>query len=33
VDADTQARLRSVAAATVAAYPPRQWCPGDPLPP
>ena len=33
VDADTQARLRAVAAATVAAYPPRQWCPGDPLPP
>jgi hypothetical protein len=33
VDADTQARLRAVAAATVATHPPRQWCPGDPLPP
>jgi hypothetical protein len=30
IDADTQARLRAVAADTVAAYPPRQWCPGDP---
>jgi hypothetical protein len=33
VDAATQSRLRSVAAETVAAHPPRQWCPGDPLPP
>jgi hypothetical protein len=33
VDADTQARLRTVAAETVAAHPPRQWCPGDPPPP
>jgi hypothetical protein len=29
VDADTQARLRGVAAETVLAYSPRQWCPAD----
>ena len=33
VEADLQARLRAVAAETVALVPPRQWCPGDPLPP
>jgi hypothetical protein len=33
VDADTQARLRAVAAEAVVLHPPRQWCPGDPLPP
>ena len=33
VDAETQSRLRAVAAETVALHPPRQWCPGDPLPP
>lgn len=32
VDADTQALLRAVAAEAVAMHPPRQWCPGDPLP-
>jgi hypothetical protein len=31
VDEATQQRLRSVAAETVAANPPRQWCPGAPL--
>jgi hypothetical protein len=30
VDAATQALLRAVAAETVLAYAPRQWCPGDP---
>lgn len=30
VDADTQALLRAVAAETVVAHAPRQWCPGDP---
>ena len=33
VDTATQARLRGAAAEAVAAHPPRQWCPGDPLPP
>lgn len=33
IDADTQARLRAVAAETVVSHPPRQWCPGDPPPP
>ncbi|HEX5129759.1 MAG TPA: hypothetical protein VFV90_08435, partial [Usitatibacter sp.] len=33
VEADLQARLRTVAAEAVALTPPRQWCPGDPLPP
>jgi len=33
VDAETQARLRAVAAETVVLHPPRQWCPADPLPP
>ena len=28
VDAPTQEKLRLVAAATVSAFPPRQWCPG-----
>lgn len=32
VDTDTQTLLRAVAAETVAVHPPRQWCPGDPLP-
>jgi hypothetical protein len=32
VDADTQARLRAVAAQTVISVPPRQWCPADPDP-
>jgi hypothetical protein len=32
VDADTQARLRAVAAQTIISFPPRQWCPGDPDP-
>jgi hypothetical protein len=31
VDADTQALLRRIAAETVLAYTPRQWCPGDAL--
>jgi hypothetical protein len=31
VDADTQALLRRVAAETVLAYNPRQYCPADPL--
>jgi hypothetical protein len=30
VTAETQALLRQVAADTVAAWPPRQWCPDDP---
>ena len=30
VAAETQAQLRAVAADTVAAWPPRAWCPGDP---
>jgi hypothetical protein len=30
VDADVQALLRQVAADTVQAWPPRQWCPDDP---
>jgi hypothetical protein len=30
VDEDTQGKLRMVAAETVATWPPRQWCPGDP---
>lgn len=30
VGAETQALLRQVAADTVAAWPPRQWCPDDP---
>lgn len=30
VDADTQTKLRAVAADTVAAWPPRQHCPDDP---
>jgi hypothetical protein len=30
VGAEDQARLRAVAAETVAAYPPRQYCPADP---
>jgi hypothetical protein len=30
VSAETQALLREVAADTVAAWPPRQWCPDDP---
>ena len=29
VDSDTQAKLRAVAAETVLAYRPRQWCPAD----
>ena len=29
VSADDQALLRAVAADTVSAWPPRQWCPGD----
>jgi hypothetical protein len=29
VDAQTQARLREIAAETVLTVPPRQWCPGD----
>jgi hypothetical protein len=29
VDANTQARLREIAAETVQIVPPRQWCPGD----
>ena len=29
IDADTQARLREIAAETVQIVPPRQWCPGD----
>jgi hypothetical protein len=33
VDAETQALLRRVAADTILAYPPRQWCPADPYPP
>jgi len=33
VDADTQAKLRAVAAETALAYAPRQWCPGDPIAP
>jgi hypothetical protein len=33
VDADTQALLRRIAAETVLAYSPRQWCPADPLAP
>jgi hypothetical protein len=33
VDTDTQALLRRVAADTILAYPPRQWCPADPYPP
>lgn len=33
VDADMQALLRRVAADTILAYPPRQWCPADPYPP
>jgi hypothetical protein len=32
VDEATQALLRRVAADTVLAYPPRQWCPADPYP-
>ena len=28
---DVQAQLRGVAAETVLAYAPRQWCPGDPM--
>jgi hypothetical protein len=32
-DADTQALLRRIAAETVLAYSPRQWCPADPLAP
>jgi hypothetical protein len=32
VDAATQAVLRAAAADTVRAWPPRQYCPGDPLP-
>jgi hypothetical protein len=32
VDAELQARLRDAAAEAVALHPPRQWCPGDPLP-
>jgi hypothetical protein len=32
VDAATQARLRAAAADTVRAWPPRQYCPGDPYP-
>lgn len=30
VEADVQAQLRAVAAETVLAYAPRQWCPADP---
>jgi hypothetical protein len=33
VSADDQALLKAVAADTVAAWPPRQYCPGDPYPP
>jgi hypothetical protein len=33
VSAGTQSLLRAVAADTVAAWPPRQWCPDDPYPP
>jgi hypothetical protein len=33
VDAATQALLRTIAAETVLAYAPRQWCPADPTPP
>lgn len=32
VGTDTQALLRAVAADTIAAWPPRQWCPDDPYP-
>lgn len=32
VSAEAQALLRQVAADTVAAWPPRQWCPDDPYP-
>jgi hypothetical protein len=32
VDAATQASLRAAAADTVRAWPPRQYCPGDPYP-
>lgn len=32
VGAEAQALLRQVAADTVAAWPPRQWCPDDPYP-
>ena len=31
VEADDQTRLRAIAAETVLAYPPRQYCPADPL--
>ena len=31
VDAQTQALLRAIAAETVLAHAPRQWCPADPL--
>jgi hypothetical protein len=33
VSDEDQARLRGIAAETVATYPPRQACPADPLPP
>lgn len=33
VPADTQALLRTVAADTVATWPPREWCPDDPYVP
>lgn len=33
VDEDTQRRLHGIAAETVAAWPPRQHCPGDPFAP
>jgi hypothetical protein len=32
VDDDTQRKLRGIAAETVVAHPPRQYCPGDPFP-
>ena len=33
VDAETQGLLRAAAAEAVLLHPPRQWCPGDALPP
>lgn len=31
VSVDTQADLRTIAAETIVTWPPRAWCPGDPL--